>query len=328
MSLKIEIQKFLNTLNNEVNYCVARGLGTTIYEPGSDLDLIINRHDKHLFDIILTKYHNWQVVNKIERYYVVSYFLYSKKTKIFFQIDCEFNFDWWSFEILNTSTILARRKMCDITKIYFANDIHANTMKLYRTLFWGQRLKEKYRLDLERAVELERIIIEKPLLSKSELKALLSNTNAECVASIASVLRRSIITHNFKKFGFLKVITRVFAFLFSEIRILFKNNGIELEITNPNDSNGLINYLQYKTNKFKSPFKNVMISSKSISLLKKLKQKRDATLTVHLRTAKGAIRCTTFEDGSVKLIDSKSNESHTFPNYDALWYYIAFIFKN
>lgn len=326
--LKDEIEIFLNQVGENVAYCLARGQGTQLFEIGCDLDLVIARTDIGKFDLMIKKNEDWQIINTIKRYYVTSYFLFSKKTSVFFQIDCEFDFDWWGLEILNTATIIDARKYCRVTRIFYASDLHSNTMKLYRTLIWGQRLKEKYLISLQLAAEKNLILCTKPLLSSSELNSLLFKADMKQIRSTARFLRRRIVIHNFKKLGFLKVMLRFLKFLYYELRVLRQDNGVELEIINTPHAEGLISYLKSMVYQYKSPFKQVVLLSRPSTQLTKLKRRRDATLSIITYGSESTLKCHAYEDGSIKIVNSSTNLSKLFFNYEDLWCYLALNVKS
>ena len=229
------VNSLLIRINNNLPYCLARGKGQ-LYPIKSDIDIIIERKDYHKFLTLLTSLQvelNFDISNIIKRQYVYTHILYLKEFNVYVQIDTEFDFDWWSFRIINAKDILNRSQLSE--SIIYASEIDSSFMKFYRSLLWGGGLSKKYK----NAINLfgfEFIDKSTYLKTPSGVKpGELRNHYSSNVVQRLKKTRKSLILRNLINFGLVKTLYRLFTFIFFEFRLLFSNNGTTLFIHGDNE---------------------------------------------------------------------------------------------
>jgi hypothetical protein len=263
-----------------VPYCLARGKGQ-LYPMSSDTDIILERKDYQFFFTLLTTLQaelNFCISNIIKRYYVYTHILYLKEFNVYVQIDVEFDFDWWSFKIVNAKDILNRSQLSN--SIVYASDIDSSFMKFYRSLLWGVRLSAKYK-NTTNLFDLDFINNSTYLKAPSDVKVgELRNYYSSNVVRRVKKTRKSLVLTNLARFGLIKTLYRLFVFVSYEIRLLFSNNGAVLFIHGDDELINLVshNLIKYIT-VYNAPFK-ATLSYDNISYLKKRKRLRDSYLLI------------------------------------------------
>lgn len=280
--LSIQVVEFLHLLGKDVDYCVARGDQADLFRLGSDIDVVIRKKDVSAVHKLIVQWQDWTILNIIKRQYVHSYFILCHESLISFQIDFEFDFDWWSFVMLDANSILSRRLFCNDQGVYFACSNDANYMKLLRSIMWGGKLSKKYEdseLDLS-----DKYFSNNDFLNALDIELDAQSTPLKNLISSIHIkkLRLALIRVNLKKFGFFICLLRFFGFLTSEVRILVSKNGLAVRIFGDvNYANevkaGLIN----KVSLLGSPFKKTILIKRRLPLIVRLKLQRDAALMVY-----------------------------------------------
>lgn len=254
------IIRLLRELAKKHDYCLARGF----HSPNvlqSDLDLIIEKNEyRSFFQSILdlSGQLGFKVVNVIKRQYVYTHIIYIYKCNLFIQVDVEFDFDWWSFKIIESRKILTRAISQDGIKYASLED--ASFMKFFRPLLWGKKLSDKYKEDS--------LFFTRDFITKESTIALPNNVEiSELIKFYSSSvnkkvldLRKQLIVHNFRKFNNIQVLTGFLSWMKSEIEILTKNNGIRVSLSGPKiDCDFLTRKLQKYTDNYNAPFKGLLL---------------------------------------------------------------------
>lgn len=280
--VSIQVVEFLNHLEKDVDYCLARGNQTDFFGLGSDIDIVTRKKDITAVHKLIVQRQDWTILNIIKRQYVHSYFILSHQSLISFQIDFEFDFDWWSFVMLDANSILSRRFFCNDKRVYFACTNDANYMKLLRSVMWGGILNKKYEgieLDLS-----HKYSSNNDFLSALGTELDVQSTPPEKLIFSKDIkkLRLALIRVNLKKFGFSICLARFLGFLTSEVRILTSNNGLAVRII------GDVKYVREvraglidKVSLLGSPFKTTTIIKHRLPLIERLKLQRDAVLMIY-----------------------------------------------
>lgn len=277
-------EDFVNTLliriNNKFPYCLARGNGQ-FFPIQSDTDIIIQRNDYNKFITLLISLQlelNFDIRNIIKRHYVYTHILYLKEFNVFVQIDTEFDFDWWSFRIINAKDILKRSQFSK--SIMYASDIDSSFMKFYRSLMWGGKLSKKYK-NTKNLFDFEFIDKSTYLTTPLGIKpGKLRNHYSSNVVQRLKETRKSLILTNLINFGLFKTLYRLFTFMFFELRLLFSNNGTILCLNgNKEIIKEVIRNLNEYVKIYNAPYKEILFF-KNISQLKKRKLLRDSYLLI------------------------------------------------
>ena len=275
------IFSLLRSLNQTIDYCLVRGSLNELNPLTSDIDLMVNKKDYGLFINALEikqSHLKFKIVNIIKRQYVYTHILYLEDEKIFTQIDTEFDFDWWGFTIMTSSSIL-NRKTYNEEGVFIASSKDISIMKLYRSLFWGKRISKKY--------ESQDIIFDKNYLENNSTIKLNNNQNVEDLLKYYStdteykikILRKKVVKANFKS-NKIKTVMKFVDFLMTEIKLLRSNNGVHLHISGEeyvklDFLNQLTEYIDF----FNAPFKSYTIES-SISFIQNRKKMRDSFVII------------------------------------------------
>ena len=274
------VNSLLIRINNNLTYCIARGRGQ-FYPIKSDTDIIVERKDYHKFLTLLTSLQvelNFDISNIIKRQYVCTHILYLKEFNVFVQIDTEFDFDWWSFRIINAKDILNRSQLSE--SIIYASEIDSSFMKFYRSLLWWGGVSKKYKNAIN-LFDFEFIDKSTYLKTPSGVKpGELRNHYSSNVVQRLKKTRKSLILSNLISFGLAKTLYRFFTFIFFELRLLFSNNGTILFIHGDEEiMNEVRHNLNEYINIYNAPFKEIL-SFENISYLKKRKLLRDSYLLI------------------------------------------------
>lgn len=226
------VKNLVVNLNHNFELCLARGRLEKIYEKGSDVDLIVPRQDiKEIQSFLLNycKNNNLIIVNIVRRSYVHSYYILEKSSRVVFQIDFEFNFDWWSLIVIESQEILSRRVYMPHMKLYAASEADSNIMKMYRSLLWGGFLKKKYINNPEFYIDVEHLC----KFTNIPIKSYHSNPIKYIQKNIKTypiIVKEYLRKKNIEKYGFFSVFIDFFNFLISEFLLFFDNNGLVISI--------------------------------------------------------------------------------------------------
>ena len=282
-SAQAEIIEFLVKLEKYAPYCLARGEATSFFKAGSDIDILIKKKDIDVVHSNILRNESWVILNLIRRQYVYTYFILSKNSQITFQIDFEFDFDWWSFLMLDAADILNRRQLSHIYGIYVACEDDANFMKFFRSVMWGGVIKENY-IDHKFTLRSDSHLGHKFLKSlKPEFDIFFSNLQeGSTLKKQTKKLRWKLIFINIKQFGFLSTVVKFLKFLISEVRVLNSKNGFALWLSGDSQcvesvKSDLIN----KVLSSRSPFKGINIITRPLGLVERLKMQRDSVLMIY-----------------------------------------------
>tara|TARA_B110000902_G_C14293413_1_gene582104 strand:- start:4049 stop:5059 length:1011 start_codon:yes stop_codon:yes gene_type:complete len=271
------ILSLLSAFNTQIDYCLVRGGIKDLNPLTSDVDIIINKKDYYFFYNLLEikqEELNFKIINTIKRQYVYTHILYLVDDKVFTQIDTEFNFDWRGFVIMNSSTIL-NRKILNNEGVFVAESKDISIMKLYRSLFWGQRISKKYAsqnivfdkkyLETNSSIELE---------SNQIVSKLIEYYSTETKSKV-KMLRKKLIKANFK-LNKIKTVLKFLDFFLTEIKLFRSNNGVRLFISGEESlkldfTNKLKEYIDF----FNAPFKSHIIET-NLNYVQKRKKMRDS----------------------------------------------------
>lgn len=277
-------KKFVNNLllriNTVVPFCLARGINN-IRPCNSDVDIIINRKKYKYFHEYLISLQielDFEITNIIKRQYVYSHILFLKKHHIFIQIDTEFDFDWWSFIIIESEDIIKRSRK--IESLSYASQSDKSFMNFFRSLLWGGFLKKIHEksfnfFDSSYVSELTNLKLPK-LNATTSLNYFFQSKNVR-------KLKRTkfrLILNNVKIYGIIKTCIRFLMFLFFEIKLLNSKNGTVIYVYGDSDNfklfmRNLNEYIFY----YNAPFKSLAFCN-NISIFKKRKLIRDSYLLI------------------------------------------------
>lgn len=277
---EVFVKSILLRINNHIPYCLARGK-VKLSPLKSDTDIVIKRKDyKFFFNTIngLQDELHFVICNVIKRYYVYTHIIFLKGYNVFVQIDTEFDFDWWSFRIINAKDILNRSQVN--SSISYASDLDSSFMKFYRSLLWGGRVSKKCKNTIN--------LFDFDFVNKLTFLKTPENINPHELSSYYSSnisdrlkkTRKKLILSNLKTFGFIKTFYRFCSFILIELKLLFSKNGVVLNIHGDDEIiNELKNNLNEYVNIYNAPFKEIIYID-NISYLKKRKLLRDSYLLI------------------------------------------------
>lgn len=321
-SVEAEIRLFLSELDDVCAYCLARGQSSGVFRSGSDVDVIIEKKNANKVKELIEGRSDWSIINCIRRQYVHSYFVFSKQTNFYFQLDFEFDFDWWSMIILNSNAVLARRVYDIGSGVFFASPEDSSLMKVFRSLLWGGRIKEDcmkggFSCNLDFIRENSSLKID-ALNDESEL----SPSNLSRLVPLVGSIKWGLWIENVRVRGFTTTILRLVAFMCTEFRLLLSKNGLVVFIEGDEfESKTVIERLAGRVEYFRSPFKSYKVVNNfdSLPLLNRLKMMRDTTLVISKKNGKKVDVCVSaFTSKGEIWIDATCKERFECP-LESFW---------